>query len=100
MVCLITGAAGMMGSHLYETLLSHGQEVIPTYHKPTIDSRDKILDDITVTLDVLDKSNIRRVLSKYQPSVIYHLAAQSRPDVSFEDPIHTLTTNIIGIKSS
>jgi|TARA_B100000085_G_C18560315_1_gene519269 GDP-4-dehydro-6-deoxy-D-mannose reductase len=96
MVCLITGAAGMMGSHLYETLLSHGQEVIPTYHKPTIDSRDKILDDITVTLDVLDKSNIRRVLSKYQPSVIYHLAAQSRPDVSFEDPIHTLTTNVIG----
>ena len=41
MVCLITGAAGMMGSHLYETLLNHGQEVIPTYHKPTIDSRDK-----------------------------------------------------------
>ena len=60
---LITGSAGMMGSHLYETLLSHDQEVIPTYHKPTIDSKDNILDDITVILDVLNKNNILRVLS-------------------------------------
>lgn len=96
MVCLITGAAGMMGSHLYETLMRYNHTVIPTYFKPTINSDDKILDKINVVLDVLDKDNIRSVLSEYRPSVIYHLAAQSRPDVSFKDPIHTLTTNVIG----
>lgn len=96
MVCLITGAAGMMGSHLYETLISNGHDVVPTYYEPTIDSRDKILEDLTVVLNVLDKENIRSVFEKYQPSVIYHLAAQSRPDISFNKPIHTLLTNIIG----
>ena len=26
----------------------------------------------------------------------YHLAAQSRPDISFKNPIHTINTNVIG----
>jgi len=96
MVCLITGAAGMMGCHLYETLLKYNQEVIPTYITPTIDSRDSILDKINIPLDVTDRDNVLSVLSKYRPSVIYHLAAQSRPDVSFEDPIRTLKINVLG----
>ena len=96
MVCLITGAAGMMGCHLYETLLKYNQEVIPTYITPTIDSKDSILDEINIPLDVTDRDNVLSVLSKYRPSVIYHLAAQSRPDVSFEDPIRTLKINVLG----
>lgn len=96
MVCLITGAAGMMGSHLYETLLKYNYDVISTYYRPTIDTRDDVLNKINVVLNVLDKDNILSVLSEYRPSVIYHLAAQSRPDVSFKDPVHTLNTNIIG----
>jgi|TARA_B100001094_G_C18107273_1_gene759122 GDP-4-dehydro-6-deoxy-D-mannose reductase len=96
MVCLITGAAGMMGCHLYDTLLKYNQEVIPTYITPTIDSRDSILDKINIPLDVTDRDNVLSVLSKYRPSVIYHLAAQSRPDVSFEDPIRTLKINVLG----
>lgn len=96
MVCLITGAAGMMGSHLYETLSKRGCDVVATYFQPTIDSRDNILEKINIVLDVLDRDNILSVLSKYRPSVIYHLAAQSRPDISFKDPIHTINTNIIG----
>lgn len=96
MVCLITGAAGMMGSHLYETLLKYNHKVVPTYYRPTIDAGDKILEQINIVLDVLDKDNILSVLSEHRPSVIYHLAAQSRPDVSFKDPVHTLNTNIIG----
>ena len=35
-------------------------------------------------------------MSFYKPDVIYHLAAQSRPDVSFKDPAHTIETNVIG----
>ena len=96
MVCLITGAAGMMGSHLYETLLKYNHTVVPTYYLPTIDAGDKILEEINVVLDILDRDNILSVLSEYKPSVIYHLAAQSRPDVSFKDPVYTLNTNIIG----
>ncbi len=94
MVCLITGAAGMMGSHLYEAL-SDIEDVVPTYYKSTLDFREKITDDMEV-LDVLNKDNVKRVLSFYKPKVIYHLAAQSRPDVSFTDPALTINTNVIG----
>ena len=93
MVCLITGAAGMMGSHLYDALKD--TDVIPTYYNSTLDSREDIVDDMEV-LDVLNKDNVRRVLSFYKPDVIYHLAAQSRPDVSFTDPSLTINTNVIG----
>ena len=94
MVCLITGAAGMMGSHLYEAL-RETDDVIPTYYKSTLDFREKITEDMEV-LDVLNKDNVKRVLSFYKPKVIYHLAAQSRPDVSFTDPSLTINTNVIG----
>ena len=93
MVRLITGAGGMMGSHLYEALQE--KDVIPTYYRSTLDSRDSITQEME-KMDVLDKENVKRVLSFYKPDVIYHLAAQSRPDVSFDDPGLTITTNVIG----
>ena len=82
-----------MGSHLYDALKD--TDVIPTYYKSTLDSREDIVDEMEV-LDVLNKDNVRRVLSFYKPDVIYHLAAQSRPDVSFTDPSLTINTNVIG----
>ena len=93
MVRLITGAGGMMGSHLYEALKE--KDVIPTYYKSTLDSRDPITQEME-KMDVLDKKEVVRTLSFYKPDVIYHLAAQSRPDVSFKDPAHTIETNVIG----
>ena len=93
MVRLITGAGGMMGSHLYEALKE--TDVVPTYYKSPLDPRDAITQDMEV-MDVLDKEEVVRTLSFYKPDVIYHLAAQSRPDVSFKDPALTINTNVIG----
>ena len=93
MVRLITGAGGMMGSHLYEALKE--KDVVPTYYKSTLDSRDPITQEME-KMDVLDKENVKSILSFYKPDVIYHLAAQSRPDVSFKDPALTIQTNVIG----
>ena len=64
----------MMGSHLYDALKD--TDVIPTYYNSTLDSREDIVDDMEV-LDVLNKDNVRRVLSFYKQDIIYHLAAQS-----------------------
>ena len=38
MVRLITGAGGMMGSHLYETLKDLNCDVVPTFFKSTLES--------------------------------------------------------------
>ena len=95
MVRLITGAAGMMGSHLYETLKENGRDVIATYHNPTLDESESITKDM-VEMDILDYDRVKEVLAKYRPNTIYHLAAQSRPDISFKDPSLTLDVNVLG----
>tara|TARA_S200002703_G_scaffold157554_1_gene165687 strand:- start:89 stop:1003 length:915 start_codon:yes stop_codon:yes gene_type:complete len=98
---LITGAAGMMGTHLYETLKEKGKDVLATYHQPTIDERDIFMKEIEkqVKLDLLSFSNVLKVIEIYKPKVIFHLAAQSRPDVSFKHVKHTLDTNINGTQN-
>ena len=95
MVRLITGAGGMMGSHLYEALKDLNCDVLPTFFKSTLDPRDTITQEMEM-LDVLDYQRVKKVLGKVKPDVIYHLAAQSRPDVSFKDPAYTIETNVIG----
>ena len=57
---LITGAAGMMGTHLYETLKSRGKDVLATYHQPTIDERDDFMKELErqEKLDLLSFSNV------------------------------------------
>ena len=96
MVYLITGAAGMMGSHLFESLSDKGENVIATYHNPTIDGRDPFCSAVQEHLDLLDQDAVRRAINKHRPSVVFHLAAQSRPDVSFQYPRLTLDTNVFG----
>ena len=93
MVRLITGAGGMMGSHLYDAL--RDQDVLPTFYNSTLDKRETITQEMEM-LDVLHYERVKQVLSEVKPSVIYHLAAQSRPDVSFTDPARTLQINVIG----
>ena len=93
MVRLITGAGGMMGSHLYDAL--RDQDVLPTFYNSTLDKRETITQEMEM-LDVLHYERVKQVLSEVKPSVIYHLAAQSRPDVSFTDPARTIQINVIG----
>tara|TARA_B100001142_G_scaffold136269_1_gene137692 strand:- start:3214 stop:4128 length:915 start_codon:yes stop_codon:yes gene_type:complete len=95
---LITGAAGMMGTHLHECLKQKGCDVLATYHQPTIDDRDKYMEELDdqVQLDLTSFSSTLRSIELFKPDVIFHLAAQSRPDVSFKFVKHTLKTNIIG----
>ena len=95
MVQLITGAGGMMGSHLYDALKNLNCDVLPTFYKSTLDKRETITQEMEM-LDVLDFERVKMVLAEVRPDVIYHLAAQSRPDVSFYDPAFTIESNVIG----
>lgn len=46
--------------------------------------------------DLNDQSSLMAVLAEVQPDYIFHLAAQSYPKTSFDTPIDTLNTNILG----
>lgn len=92
----VTGAGGMVGSHMVEFLANRGEEVIGSFYKPTvdiktIDPRIKMLE-----MDVRYPENIERIIADFRPDRIFHLAAQSYPTVSWEKPYETVEINING----
>lgn len=102
---LITGITGQVGSQLTDFILEKtSYEVIGMmrwqepmdnlYHLTTrINSKDRIS---LYYADLNDYSALARMLKAVRPDYISHLAAQSYPKTSFDTPIETLQTNIIG----
>ena len=91
----INGCGGMMASHLVQALAASGHSVLGTYYKPTIDTADLAglqLEEV----DIRDWCSVWDSLNRFQPEAIFHLAAQSYPTISWQRPIETLETNVIG----
>jgi GDP-4-dehydro-6-deoxy-D-mannose reductase len=91
----INGCGGMMGSHLAEMLKAAGHEVCATYYKPTVDASDLIglqMEEV----DIRDWCSVYDSIARFKPDAVFHLAAQSYPAVSWQRPVETLETNVIG----
>ena len=104
---LITGITGQDGSYLTEILLEKGYEVhgiirrSSSFNTGRIDHlyADKNILDKKLFLhygDLVDTSNLNRLLEKIQPDEIYNLAAQSHVKVSFEVPDYTGQVDALG----
>jgi GDP-4-dehydro-6-deoxy-D-mannose reductase len=91
----ISGSGGMMGSHLSEALAGAGHVVLATYYKPTVDAADLAALPLE-EVDIRDWCSVYDSLTHFRPDVVFHLAAQSHPTVSWQRPIETLETNVIG----
>lgn len=96
MKILVTGAGGMVGSHMVELLYKKGHKVLGTYYKPTTDLREINAEIEMIECDVRYYQAVERIITRFQPDQIYHLAAQSYPTVSWEHPQATIETNIGG----
>ncbi len=97
---LITGITGFVGSHLAEYVLKQkGKNNIfglCRWRSPK-DNLAEIYNKVTLLeADLLDLSGLIRHLDAIKPDIIFHLAAQSYVLTSFNAPIHTLLTNVIG----
>lgn len=97
---IVTGGAGFIGSHLVEELLERGKEVIVVDSEVHSDSYFAKRDfQKKATLEILDIRNIDGVnalFTKYSPSFVFHLAAEPIVVSSFNDPVSTFETNIMG----
>ena len=93
---LVTGAGGMIGSHMAETLHQKGAAVQGTYYKPTVRLSELNAEIPMRELDIRSFPDVCSVICDLQPAVIYHFAAQSYPLVSLENPQETMETNVIG----
>jgi GDP-4-dehydro-6-deoxy-D-mannose reductase len=98
MAIFITGMTGFIGSHLAEYLLKKNEEVHGTVNnKDEISNIRHIRKEIDIIeCDIRNRKKLQKIVQKLKPSEIYHLAAQSFPTVSWEDPFYTLETNVIG----
>jgi GDPmannose 4,6-dehydratase len=102
---LITGFTGQVGSQMADFILAETdwdvcalmrwQEPLNNvYHLTERINRN---DRISVSnADLNDYASLHRLLNLVRPSFIFHLAAQSFPKTSFDSPLETLQTNIIG----
>jgi nucleoside-diphosphate-sugar epimerase len=96
MTVLITGACGMVGSHMIEQFSKEGKRVIGTYYKPTTNLDDIYKKAELIECDVRYFHNVLELILKYKPDVIFHLAAQSYPSVSWKRPQETMDINVNG----
>lgn len=97
---LITGANGLVGSHLTERLITMGANIIATYREtdPRSYYNDKELNKkITeVVCDIKDGNKIFDIVTKYEIEYIFHIAAQAIVGTAYYNPAETFATNIMG----
>ncbi|MBE9818748.1 GDP-mannose 4,6-dehydratase [Campylobacter concisus] len=107
-VALITGITGQVGSQMADFLLENtSYEIVgmmrwqePMDNLYHLNDRINKKDRISIYYaDLNDYASINRMINAVRPNVIFHLAAQSFPKTSFNIPIETLQTNIIGTAS-
>lgn len=96
MKVLVTGAGGMVGSHMVELLHSQGHDVLGTYYKPTTDITELDSAISMMECDVRYYASVQKIIADFKPDQIFHLAAQSYPTVSWVRPQETMDTNING----
>ena len=102
---LITGITGMVGSHLTDFLMKNTDwsvyglcrwndnfENLEHLFKK-INSKDRVH---LIYGDLNDLSSLLTAVENADPDYVFHLAAQSYPKTSFDAPLETLETNILG----
>ena len=102
---LITGITGMVGSHLADYLLKTTDWELwgMLRWRSPLDNIEHLLDLANkkdrinlVYADLNDQVALLHAIEESKPDYVFHLAAQSYPKTSFESPLDTYNTNIIG----
>ncbi len=98
---LVTGHTGFIGSWLVLWLQSLGAKVVgyslEPSTKPSLFETLGLENEITHIIgNVQDNQNLSDNIEKYKPEIVIHLAAQPLVRVSYEDPVETFRTNILG----
>ena len=98
---LITGHTGFKGTWLCKMLINAGANVVgyslkaPT--NPNLFELSRIEKDmVSIIGDVRDYHHLKEVFDRYQPELVFHLAAQPIVRDSYRNPKYTYETNVIG----
>lgn len=98
---LITGHTGFKGGWLTQILFNWSAKIIGISLKPstkpnlfeTLNLGDKTKNYF---VDIRDYKKIRKIINQERPEIVFHLAAQPLVRDSYDDPLYTFETNIMG----
>lgn len=99
---LVTGHTGFKGSWLSIWLHELGAEVIGVGLDPYSDKDNYVLSGIgrkikaDLRADIRDGAKMKAIFAEYQPEIVFHLAAQPLVRLSYEIPVETYQTNVMG----
>ncbi len=100
---LITGGLGFIGGNLITHILNNYDVKILNIDACTYAANlnfsknfEKYENYAFKNIDIADQSSVSKLFSKYNPSAVIHLAAESHVDNSIKNPFKFLQTNIIG----
>ena len=99
---LVTGHTGFKGSWLAVWLHEIGAEVIGVGLDPATERDNfeltgiggKIAADIRA--DIRDGERMKHIFKEYKPEIVFHLAAQPLVRLSYQCPVETYQTNVMG----
>jgi CDP-glucose 4,6-dehydratase len=98
---MVTGHTGFKGSWLCLWLQFMGAQVCGFALKPP--TQPNLFDEAgvadgmrNVTGDVRDEEQVRNAMAAFQPEIVIHMAAQPLVRLSYEQPVLTYATNVMG----
>ena len=98
---LITGHTGFKGAWLSQILINFGADVVgvslPPNTKPSLFEVLQIENTCkNYFVDIRDKAALLKIFRDEKPEIVFHLAAQAIVRTSYDDPIDTISTNVMG----
>ena len=99
---LVTGHTGFKGSWLCIWLNELGAEVTGVGLDPYSERDNFVLSGIgrrlknDIRADIRDRQRVVDIMAECQPEVVFHLAAQPLVRLSYEQPVETYETNVMG----
>ena len=99
---LVTGHTGFKGSWLSIWLHELGAEVVGISKDPFTERDNFVLSGIgdkikaDIRADIRDGEKMKEIFAKYQPEIVFHLAAQPLVRLSYDIPVETYETNVMG----
>ncbi len=93
---VVTGGAGFIGSHVVDSLVRDGFEVLVVDDMSAGDATRLAPEAQLAKVDITDNAALTAAFDAFRPQAVFHLAAQASVTASVSDPGRDCIVNVLG----